>query len=487
MISKPMRFVFRNLGPITEANLELGDFTIISGRNNTGKTFIAYALYGFMKKFNDVVLSDSLGKFFDSHFQEKVSMPSHEIGDYLGLYDHIEWKVDVTALAEQQSQLIKEVSREFSENELHRVFAAPPTFFEGASLEADFEVEIHPYVNVSFEPVEDKDLQLSYDGNSVSIELRDGSIESEEEDSDGWFVITEQDVNKLYSYLFLRGVFESNYTPAVFSSARHTIPLFIDELDYVQGQWIRRMMEKRREDKDAEPSTGRKLPEDISNYALPIHDNIEFLRFVRRFAEWKKNEPRNGFATDVEEMMGGTYSSTDGKLYFSASDKGESSFEIPLFLASSSAWEMSSLYFFLGYYMVHDRSHFLIIDEPESHLDTANQIQLTRLLARLVNSGTKVLVTTHSDYIIREINNLIMLTSPLADGDRVKEKLGYKRSDELRQDQVRAYVAQNGVVRECKKDKYGIEMPVFDETIEDLNFRSEELADQIMMMADYED
>ena len=486
MISKSMRFVFRNLGPITEATLELGDFTIISGRNNSGKTFISYALYGFMKKFNDVVLSDPLDEFFDSLFQEKVSMPSHEIGDYLGLYDHIEWEVDVNALAEQQTRLIKEVSREFSENELHRVFAAPLTFFEGASLEADFEVEIHSDVNVSFEPVENRDLQLSYDGNTVSMELRDGSLESEEEDSDGWLVITEQDVKKLYSYLFLRGVFESNYTPVVFSSARHTIPLFMDELAYVQGQWIRRMMEKRREDKRAEPPTGPELPEDISNYALPIHDNIESLRLVRRVAEWRKNQPRNGFANDVEEMMGGTFSSTDGKLYFTASDKGESSFDIPLSLASSSAWEMSSLYLFLGYFKGNDRIHFLIIDEPESHLDTANQIQLTRLLARLVNSGTKVLITTHSDFIIREINNLIMLTSPLADGDKVREKLGYKKSDELRQDQVRAYVAQNGGVRECKKDKYGIEMPVFDETIDDLNFRSEELADQIMM-ADYED
>ena len=29
--------------------MELGDLTIIAGRNNTGKTYLAYTLYGFLK------------------------------------------------------------------------------------------------------------------------------------------------------------------------------------------------------------------------------------------------------------------------------------------------------------------------------------------------------------------------------------------------------------------------------------------------------
>jgi len=44
-----MKFRFKNLGPIKQADLELGDLTIIAGRNNTGKTYLAYALYGFLK------------------------------------------------------------------------------------------------------------------------------------------------------------------------------------------------------------------------------------------------------------------------------------------------------------------------------------------------------------------------------------------------------------------------------------------------------
>jgi len=44
-----MKTVFKNIGPISEAELELKDLTIIAGANNTGKTYLAYTLYGFLR------------------------------------------------------------------------------------------------------------------------------------------------------------------------------------------------------------------------------------------------------------------------------------------------------------------------------------------------------------------------------------------------------------------------------------------------------
>ena len=38
----------KNIGIIKQAEFSLGDLTIICGENNTGKTYIAYALYGFL-------------------------------------------------------------------------------------------------------------------------------------------------------------------------------------------------------------------------------------------------------------------------------------------------------------------------------------------------------------------------------------------------------------------------------------------------------
>ena len=49
----------------------------------------------------------------------------------------------------------------------------------------------------------------------------------------------------------------------------------------------------------------------------------------------------------------------------------------------------------------------LIIEEPEAHLHPAAQAQMAATLARLVRAGVRVLVTTHSDFMLKEIANLM--------------------------------------------------------------------------------
>lgn len=49
----------------------------------------------------------------------------------------------------------------------------------------------------------------------------------------------------------------------------------------------------------------------------------------------------------------------------------------------------------------------LIIDEPEAHLHPAAQTEIAKTLGRLVRAGVRVVVTTHSDWLLMEIGNLI--------------------------------------------------------------------------------
>ena len=48
-----------------------------------------------------------------------------------------------------------------------------------------------------------------------------------------------------------------------------------------------------------------------------------------------------------------------------------------------------------------------IIEEPEAHLHPAAQTQMAISLARLVRAGVRVVVTTHSDWLLQEIANLM--------------------------------------------------------------------------------
>lgn len=49
----------------------------------------------------------------------------------------------------------------------------------------------------------------------------------------------------------------------------------------------------------------------------------------------------------------------------------------------------------------------IIIEEPESHLHPGAQTQIAITLARLVRAGVRVVITTHSDWLLQQIGNLI--------------------------------------------------------------------------------
>ena len=49
----------------------------------------------------------------------------------------------------------------------------------------------------------------------------------------------------------------------------------------------------------------------------------------------------------------------------------------------------------------------LIIEEPEAHLHPAAQTKIALTLARLVRAGVRVIITTHSDWLLEQIGNLV--------------------------------------------------------------------------------
>ena len=49
----------------------------------------------------------------------------------------------------------------------------------------------------------------------------------------------------------------------------------------------------------------------------------------------------------------------------------------------------------------------LLIDEPEAHLHPAAQTEMATFLARLAGAGVHVVITTHSDWLLQEIGNLM--------------------------------------------------------------------------------
>ncbi len=81
---------------------------------------------------------------------------------------------------------------------------------------------------------------------------------------------------------------------------------------------------------------------------------------------------------------------------------------LPLMNASSMVSELAPVVLYLRH--VVRPGDLLIIEEPESHLHPAMQVEFIRQLAVAVKSGIRILITTHSEWVLEELANLVRLS-----------------------------------------------------------------------------
>ena len=73
----------------------------------------------------------------------------------------------------------------------------------------------------------------------------------------------------------------------------------------------------------------------------------------------------------------------------------------------------------------------LIIEEPESHLHPGAQTKIAQTLARLVRAGVHVLITTHSNYLLQQIGNLIREGELRKLGESTSESADWLEKEEV--------------------------------------------------------
>ncbi|HEU4964881.1 MAG TPA: AAA family ATPase [Bacilli bacterium] len=114
----------------------------------------------------------------------------------------------------------------------------------------------------------------------------------------------------------------------------------------------------------------------------------------------------------------------------------------------------------------------MIIEEPEAHLHLDMQRQMARAIVRLVNAGVPVWITTHSDTLVQQINNLIQLEQN-SQRQALAEQFEYEEADFLSPDKVTAYQFNAGPVhteiQQLPLTANGFALPTFTETIRDLS------------------
>lgn len=118
--------------------------------------------------------------------------------------------------------------------------------------------------------------------------------------------------------------------------------------------------------------------------------------------------------------------------------------EIPLFLSSSMINELDPIVKMLT---DNKKYSFLFYDEVETSLHPLKQVELVKLLNRLNNKGIKILLSTHSEAFVNKMNNLLLLSHIYGNAEEKLSlcdgKIEITREDLLKSGDIHVYQFTN--------------------------------------------
>ena len=370
-----MKFQFNKLGPIDAAEIELGDLTILCGKNNTGKTYALRAINGFLNMWHNEI---------DFKISED-NIQSLLVNGVL--------KLDLSLLEKDIVAIVDVLSQKYTDSRalLHK-------------YQPNYEQALHVSLGTHSKNV----LQIIKDKDSCILNI---SLLAENKNVIPHVSIIKHFINKGIGQALLAHYFAN---PFMINSERRSE--FADEI-------------------------------------ITVHS--------KQTSALIKEHP--ALLTRLKDIVGGEYKVENNQIVFYY----QKNQHIPLHLASATVNSQLELNFYLK--CIAKKGDILLIDEPEKDLHPANQRKMARLFVQLIQAGIKIFIITHSDYLIKELNHLIILSHQFDDRKAIMTKYDYRESEVLEQRQVKTYNAEKHTLVNAKIDDMGIDVISFDKEIDEMN------------------
>lgn len=448
-----MRIEFENLGAIKKGIIDLKNLNIFCGQNNTGKTYINYLLYTVLNVIKDFFIPLEISS------SKEITLTKNEI------------KLDFTQIIEEETvvTILNFIEKRITEK-LPQVFLVDKEFFSDFKIKIEINRNYIQYLkqieikeeNVIFW-LDDEHIECTYHKrkNSKNIIIKPNIVKEKSETSVN---ILEDQLKNYFFNLLIKKLFLLN-SVMTFPAERSSLAIFYKDLFSRSYNLLDLFMRNSDE--------FEKIKNTISKYPKPLSDYINFLNECTTKPLFENESSFLKIVKKIEkQILKGKYQLNDDKIVYNYSTKLK---ELELYSTSSLVKTIVGITFYLKY-MARKHDYFLI-DEPELNLHPRNQRQLARIFAMMINSGIKVIMTTHSPYIMNEFNNLIML-GKISDQERKAEIMSkYKISENeiLSDSNVSSYLIINGQTKEMKKTDYGLELDTFNEVIDEMNDLNDEI------------
>ena len=445
----------KNFGPIAEANIDLRPLTVFVGPSNTGKTYFAtlvYALHGVLAGFprypllNHALFSLPKAMFGSDSFDDVI-----EAMDEIKKFNQLIEKTKVIGKQIRLSELPQDI-REKIKSGLKNL-----TIFE-EELKRCFDLK-----SISKLPRLDNGQHHGMDISLSVSEASQGLWAVEMKDSGDSIIINDRvNENMVVNPVELIG------PHAIRHLRRYYLPSsrsgMMQNHKIIASSSVALMSYPFMDDSS-----------DIETLSGGLAD---FLRLLILYEE--PDTPNGELFTIARSLETGVLA---GDIITKSSPSGHSEFlyrpqgmeeDILVSQASSMVSELAPLVLFLRSGI--NPGDTLIIEEPEAHLHPGAQADMAVILARLVRTGVRVIITTHSDWLLQEIGNLIRVGELENAGEKVSEL-----PTSLLEEQVGVWHFQkSGKVEEIPYDRIdGVEPMEYLDVAEDLYNRSARLQNRL--------
>lgn len=390
----------KNFGKIKEARVNIGNFTVFVGNNNSGKTQLMELIYAIIKSASE--------RF------PRVALPQIE-------------HIDGYHVGKEQIQELNVWINDYLKKNITNI------------IEKTFNAQIPvEEVIVEFEEIEDVSYDIYFFTEKTIGHLSEKNLVDQSVLTD-FFVDPGMGYKAVISENGIKGIKESErilqFSKQVPISIAQNVEMGEILTEIIGGNHFRNsnvlflpasrmglMLLYKNFFADARTDEEIEINENRQHFGSITQPVEDFLTFLLKHNYTPKTAAKNDLLIQFifNHLVDGSINEHGDVTTYTPKDQEK---EIPIYIASSMVNEVVPIVKALT-----DSSDidYIFYDEVETSLHPLKQVEMVKLLNRLNNRGIRLIISTHSDTMATKINNLQLLSQGEIDFETAKKVLGKK-------------------------------------------------------------